>query len=379
MLRSIPHSTGSSAATLRVAAAAIISATLASLSYSGAASSSDSCSGSPISASSPATPSKIGVIGREEVTETELIARDQSDFDYLEGEYERGLHQLQRKYAQAHHDLLRRQLDALLDGRALEMEAKARGMTTEAVLASLKMSVVTETEARAFYDANKDRIPQPYEQIAPQVREYLGKQRTEEATRRFYDDLWAKHGIRSLLAPYRVSVAADGPARGPSGAPITIVEFGDFQCPYCKQAEASLQRVLSDHPHDVRLVFRNFPLTQVHPDARLAAEAGICAAKQGKFWEMHDAMYANQHSLALIPLKETAGRLGLDVAHFSSCLVDPSTERALDTDRQAAQDLGLTSTPWFFIDGRPLDGSVPVQRFEQIISEELHRSPPSSG
>lgn len=165
-----------------------------------------------------------------------------------------------------------------------------------------------------------------------------------------------------------------GPARGPGTAPVTIVEFGDFQCPYCKEAESSLHTVLAEHPRDVRVVFRNLPLTQIHPNARIAAEASICADRQGKFWEMHDAMYADQSALNANALERTAQRLGLNGDRFAACLTDGSTSQALDLDAKAAEELGLEGTPYFFINGRPLDGNVPVEKFESVIADELHRA-----
>jgi predicted DsbA family dithiol-disulfide isomerase len=327
-------------------------------------------------ASSSSDQSVIGIIGQERISETQLVSANQPDFDRLENDYELQRRQLELKYAKSRHDLVQQRLDQRLDRDALEMEAKARGTTTNAVLAGLKAAAPpTEDEARAFYDANKDRIKLPYEVVAPKVREYLTSQRNQGATRSFYDDLRAKHRIRSLLARYRVSVTAIGPARGQSTAPVTIVEFGDFQCPYCKESEASLRTLMERYPRDVRVVFRNLPLTDIHPNAKIAAEAAVCADRQGKFWEMHDAMYDDQSALNSDLLKNTANRLGLNADRFSACIADGSANQALDLDAKAAHDLGLGGTPYFFINGRPIDGDVPVEKFESIIQEELHGAP----
>jgi predicted DsbA family dithiol-disulfide isomerase len=321
----------------------------------------------------------IGVIGQERISEAEVIAADQPDFDRLQSDYETQRHQLELKYAKSHHDLVQTQLDKRLDQDALELEAKARGISNDAVLADLKTAVPTEDETRAFYEANKERIKQPYEAVAAKVREYLTSQRNQAATRSFYDDLRAKHGIRSLLPRYRVAVAAKGPARGQSSAPVTIVEFGDFQCPYCKESEASLRSLMARYPRDVRIVFRNLPLTQIHPDAKIAAQAAVCADRQGKFWEMHDAMYDNQGGLNVEALKGTATRLGLNADRFSACIADGSASQALDLDAKAARDLGIEGTPYFFINGRPIDGDVPIEKFESIIQDELHNAPHDRG
>jgi protein-disulfide isomerase len=325
-------------------------------------------------ADSPINPNVIGIIGQERLAEPDVIASDKSEFDQLQGDYALKRRELELKYAQMRHDLVQRQLDRRLDRAALEMEAKARGIATDEVLAGLKSAAPTDDEVRAFYEAHADRIKQPYEEVASKARQYLANQRNQEATRSFYDDLRAKYGISSLLPPYRVSVAAMGPARGENTAPVTIVEFGDFECPYCKAAESSLRRVMARYPREVRVVFRNLPLTQIHPNAQIAAEAAICADRQGKFWEMHDAMYGDQSALNLDALKNAATRLGLDTDRFSACLADGSTRQSLDLDAKAARELGLSGTPYFFVNGRPIDGDVPVEKFENLIQDELHRA-----
>ncbi len=331
------------------------------------------------SSAGAANAAAIGMVGTQHITETELIAADQEEFDRLQHDYEVENRQLDFKFAQARHDLLQQQLDKRLDRSALELEAKSRGIPASEVLAALKISAPTEDEARAFYEANKERLKQPYDAVASKIRDYLTTQRNEEFTRKFYDELRAKHGISSRLGPYRVSVAATGPARGEPHAPVTIVEFADFQCPYCKEAEATLRTLIAQYPHEVRIVFRNLPLTRVHPNAEIAAEAAVCADRQGKFWEMHDAMYDDQRALDAEALKRTALRLGLDEDRFSACLADAGTKLSLDGDAKAAMQLGLQGTPYFFINGRPLNGSLPLEKFQSVIAEELHHASPDQG
>jgi protein-disulfide isomerase len=130
---------------------------------------------------------------------------------------------------------------------------------------------------------------------------------------------------------------------------------------------------MAAHPRDVRLVYRNLPLTDLHPHAELAARAGACADQQGKFWELHDAMFENQKALDPDALKATAARLGVDGKAFARCLDDASaTAAVLDADAQSAAALGLGGTPYFFINGRPLQGVGSQERFEAIITEELN-------
>ena len=311
----------------------------------------------------------IGRIGSTRVLESDIVAADRVEFERLRRGFDVQQHQLQVKYEEARHALLQKQLDLLLDRKALEVEAQARHVTPEAVLADMHVDEPTEAQAHAFYDGNKERINAPYPQVAPKILDYLAGQARDSANRAFYDELRNKHGIAASLAPYRRSVAALGPARGQSNAAVTIIEFADFQCPFCRQAESSLRSVLAN-----RLVFRNLPLEEIHPNARIAAQAGVCADRQGKFWEMHDAMYGDQGSLNPDALKSTAKRLGLDTGRFSTCLTDGSANASLEADTKAALELGLDGTPSMFINGRPLEGDVPEEKLERIIAEELLRA-----
>jgi protein-disulfide isomerase len=321
----------------------------------------------------------VARVGQHPILVSDLYSVDRQGFDDLALEFEREQNRVRLQYEQSRYDLLRKQLDQLLDQRALESEATARGVSTGEVLADLKPIAVTEAEVRALYEQNKERVAKPYESVADSARDYLNAQRNAAARRAFYDELRRKHGIVSDLGPFRVPVAASGPTRGPAGAPITIIEFGDFQCPFCKKAEATLHKLLANHPQEVRLVFRQLPLTRLHPNALEAAKAAICANRQDKFWAMHDAMYEDQSALATDGLKETAAHLGLNAAAFSSCLEDPQVTTELESDQRASVQLGLTATPFFYVNGRPVDGNVPLSSFESIIGEELQQKAKSTG
>ncbi len=168
----------------------------------------------------------------------------------------------------------------------------------------------------------------------------------------------------------RVQVAAEGPSLGPENAPVTIVEFSDFQCPYCAAAVPTLDQVMSAYPDKVRLVYRSFPLPQ-HANAYKAAEAGLCADEQGQFWPMHDWMFAHQSQLALTDLKQEAMALGLDSAQFDSCLDSGKYAARVEADLKAGEAAGVSATPTFFINGRELLGAQPFEAFKQIIDEEL--------
>jgi protein-disulfide isomerase len=334
----------------------------------GAASATDESAPPPLSSHTV-----VATIGRERITEADVAAANREAFDKLEKDYNLALRQVRLKQLQQRHDLLQQRLDALLDARALDLEAKARGTTTAAVLADIKVPAVTEEEERQFYEDNKTRTKETFEALQARITEHLASEHNQSATRSFYDGLRRKYGITSLVEPYRVAVAATGPSRGNDAAPVTIVEFGDFQCPYCREAEASLHTILTRYPGEVRLVFRNLPLASLHPNATAAAEAAVCAGRQGMFWEMHDAMYENQQALSPGGLKEIAKHVGLKSEGFDACMADPGTKEAVESDMKAADELDVTGTPYFFINGRPLNGSVPLEQFESLITDELQR------
>ena len=265
------------------------------------------------------------------------------------------------------------QLNALIDARVLALEAAAKKSTPAALLAAVKAPAVTDAQMRAFYAAQKNEIDAPYDKIEKQLRAYLEQQATAKAQQTYYDGLRRKFAVKVLLPPMRERVDPVGPARGPANAPVTIVEFSDFECPFCGRFEPELQRLSKAYPTQVRLIYRNFPLTSLHPDALHAAEAGVCADRQGKFWPMHDLMFAEQNALGIPALKQKAQRIGLDVKRFDKCLDSGAALQAIKKDEDAAEKLGLSGTPSTFIDGRFLNGAVTYAELTAIVNDELAR------
>jgi len=174
-----------------------------------------------------------------------------------------------------------------------------------------------------------------------------------------------------LLERPRTQVEAAGPARGPADAPITIIEFSDYQCPFCRRAEPTLKQVLERYEGKVRFVFRHFPLDRIHPLARGASEAAACADQQGKFWEFHDQLFAENAQLDRAGLDTLAGKTGLDPAAFKLCMDERKTQALVEKDVQAGSAAGVSGTPAFFINGIPLRGAVPAEEFQRIIDDEL--------
>jgi len=184
---------------------------------------------------------------------------------------------------------------------------------------------------------------------------------------------------RDLVTP----VTAIDHSLGPQHAPVTVVEYGDFECPTCKQAAPSLQLLLSRFPEQVRIVFRHFPLEEIHPHALCAAEASEVAAAQGRFWEMHDLMYERQDRLQLGDLLRYAAELGLDVGAFEADLSGARFGDRVAGDVVGAEAAGVAGTPTFFINDRRYVGAYDEDSLEQALREALReaqgrRPPPAA-
>ncbi|HRI09715.1 MAG TPA: thioredoxin domain-containing protein [Nannocystaceae bacterium] len=170
------------------------------------------------------------------------------------------------------------------------------------------------------------------------------------------------------------AVPVDGrPAFGPADALVTVIEFSDFQCPFCNRVTPTLQEIKKNYPQDVRVVFRQLPLG-FHDRARPAAKASLAAAQQGKFWEMHDKLFANQKELTDQNFEAWAKELGLDTDKFKKDMADPSLEKMIAEDEQAAAKFGARGTPAFFVNGRFVSGAQPFAAFDTIIKEEKEKA-----
>lgn len=269
-------------------------------------------------------------------------------------------------------------LDELITTALFEKEAAARKVSVDELLAAevdAKAKAVSEEEARAVLESARDRMPPMSEAEAIQaITKSMQRQRAQQRRTEYAAELRRKHGVQVLIEPPRVRIATPaGPTLGPADAPITVVEFSDFQCPYCARSAETVKQLVDKYPGKIRLVFQDFPLP-IHKEAPKAAEAAACAQDQGKFWEMHDRLFQNQKELSIADLKRHAANLGLDVPAFNACLDEG---RHADVWKQAktfGESFGITGTPAFFVNGIPLFGAAPLQEFTQIIDDELARA-----
>jgi len=164
----------------------------------------------------------------------------------------------------------------------------------------------------------------------------------------------------------------DDPFIGPEDAPITIIEFSDYQCPYCKKwHDEVLDQLLANYPDQIRFVYRDFPLISLHPGAAPAAEAADCAGEQGSYWPFYQALFSMKYDLTTEAYQQYAAELGLDMQAFAECLADRRYEPEVMGDYNYAVNLGISSTPTFFINGIPIVGAQPYEVFKQLIDKEL--------
>jgi protein-disulfide isomerase len=270
-------------------------------------------------------------------------------------------------------------LDDLVAARLIDDAAKAQGISRAALVEkeiTSKIAPVTDDDVGFWYQTNQARVQgAPLDQVRQPIRQFLTQQRMQSIREQYLGTLKSKTTVRVMLDPPRQAVATDGsPSKGPANAPIELVEFSDFQCPFCFRATPTVNQVLSTYGDKIHFVYRHYPLPN-HPNARPAAEAAACAAEQGKFWPYHDKLFEDPSKLGQNDLKRNAATLGLDTAKFDTCLDSHKQKDAVDADLQAGQEAGVDGTPAFFINGRMISGAQPFEVFKKIIDEELERKP----
>jgi protein-disulfide isomerase len=312
----------------------------------------------------------VAKISGEAITEGDLDAKIKSRLSRLEAEHAEKVHELKSET-----------LQELVDERLLARKAKAEGISTEKLIEremTAKVPEPPQAEVQQVYDQTKARRPDlpPFDQIKSDIVRFLKERGTEKTRKDYLDKLRAEAKVETLLPPLllpKVEVSAEGPSRGDPKAPITIVEFSDFECPFCVRAEAAVKQVLAAYPGKVRLVYRDYPLPS-HTRAQKASEAALCAGDQGKYWEMHEKLFANTRALEVGQLKQYAKDLGLTSDRFDKCLDSGDKTAVVEASKKAGEEAGVNGTPAFFINGRPLSGAQPFEKFKEIIDAELRSS-----
>jgi protein-disulfide isomerase len=273
------------------------------------------------------------------------------------------------------YELKSRALERLIDQKLLEAAASRKGVTTDILIGqevSSRVSDPTDSEIQAFYLGQQDR--RPLEEMKLRLREALKQARLERAKEAYIEQLRRESAVAVLLVPPKVEVGYDpSRVRGNPQAPITIVEFSDFECPFCRGSEELIKNLLSKYGDKVKVAYRDFPLRQNHSHAETAAEAARCANEQGKFWAYHDLLFANPAKLDSGGLLEQARTAGLNETQFLSCLNTGKYRSAVDADVKAGSRAHVGGTPAFFVNGVVIAGAQSPAVFEKTIDAELAR------
>ncbi len=287
------------------------------------------------------------------MTYGELVKLKEANFKKLYNKYIADLYQAEQRELEGH----------IIESLVKEA-AKAAGKSEEEYMRGVAGEpTVTDAEIQEFYDKQVKQSGQPFEAVADRIRQFLVGSKQRDAMKAAIDKIKADNGVKLSLPEPETSKAsfdlAGRPFKGNPNAKITIVEFSDFQCPYCSRAIAPIKDVLAAMPNDVKVYFLHFPLN-FHEKAMPAAIASQCANAQGKFWEFHDKIFEQQNALSPELFASTAKELGLDEGKFNACLTDPATKAFVEADMKQGEVGGVEGTPSFFINGVPSQSGPPT-------------------
>jgi predicted DsbA family dithiol-disulfide isomerase len=316
---------------------------------------------------------RAATVNGESISMKEVEDAAAEDLESLEFRRTQFEQQLKRDRQSAIEDTL----DKMIRDRLLSAEAKKRNISADELIAIQVDGTVaapTDEAVVQFYNSNKSQMRGSLGENAANIREYLRSLSRQTTFDNFIARLYRDYEVKSFIEPERTLVATEGqPSKGPAGAPVTLVEFADFECPYCGSLFPTLQKIEADYKDKLRVVYVQFPLVSIHSHAEKAAEASLCANEQGKFWQMHDAMFSDQANLTVDDLKQKAAHLDLNGEKFNACLDGGKSLAEIRSDLTEGVQAGVSGTPAMFINGRFLQGSVPYGEIQKLIEDELRR------
>ena len=269
-------------------------------------------------------------------------------------------------------------LKTLLVEKFMAKDPKAKGLTNDEffekeIAPTVK---VTDKEINEFIKQRKIPAQQINDQVMAKIRQFLSSQKKAEALETWLASKTGKDGVTVFFQkPNRPTFdvkVGDAPVTGGDSAKVTIVEFSDFQCPYCAEGSKVLKSLKEKYGNKIRVAMKQFPLP-FHTQAKGASIAALCVNKQdtGKFWKMHDQLFADQSKLSADDLKATAKSLGVDMEKYEACLKDKAIQAQVSKDIDHGKELGVKSTPTFFVNGQLVRGVMPVEEFSELIDQQL--------
>ena len=276
------------------------------------------------------------------------------------------------------YELKYNRLRSMLLVRLIKAHPFSQGMKADDFIKKYvtKNPTANKADVDRLIKVNKVPIEKINAAFRKQAEEFIIEQKSRQALDQWFNTQSKEHGvIINLKKPARPKFEipiGNSPVLGDANAPITLIEYSDFQCPFCARAEATVKQLLKNYPGKIKLVYKNFPLSN-HDDAFIAAEAGFCAQEQSqeKFWQLHDIMFADPRGLNLQGLVSKAKSIGLDLVQFESCVKNSKFGLKVNKDLAEGSRFGVNSTPAFFINGKMLLGAQPYDAFKKIIDEEL--------
>lgn len=274
----------------------------------------------------------------------------------------------------------RKALEELIDDQLLANEAHAKGFTVDQLLDKEVYNAVkdpTEDQLQVYYEGIDTK--ESYDAVRTQVLEHIRETRRNRAKAAYIEGLRKKANITVLLMPPSADVdIADSYVRGSKDAEVTLVEFADYECPYCIQVFPHLRELQKEYGDKIAIVYKDMPLP-MHHKAEKAAEAARCAGTQGKFWEYHDVLFYSGGTLTVPQLKEHARVLRLNGEQFDQCLDSGEMAAAVKKDFEEGKSMGLTGTPSFFVNGHFFSGAVDYGLLKQMVEQQLAVNRAKSG
>jgi protein-disulfide isomerase len=314
-------------------------------------------------ADTPKPKQVVATVGDQSIYDTDLASSAEGQLQSLRGQ---------------EYEIKRKSLDSLIEQKILENTARAKGITTEQLLhqeVDAKVKEPNDDMIQGFYIAQSARLNRPLDDaLKTQLRQAIKQSQLNQLRQEYVKELRSENKVVVLLSPPKVQVAYDPKRlRGNAKAPVMIVEFSDYQCPYCHQIEPTVKDLMAKYGDKISLSYRDFPLTAIHPYAMGAAEASRCAEEQGKFWEYHDQLFTAS-KLEKDALIQYAHDMKLDDKQFESCLNTEKYKADIDKDELEGRNAGVNGTPGFFINGVFVNGAKPESEFTSIIDDELART-----
>jgi protein-disulfide isomerase len=275
----------------------------------------------------------------------------------------------------SYYDAQRKALDDLIDQSLLEQQAKKDNITVDKLIEREVTSKLpadpTDEQLRVYYEGID--TDQPFDAVKDKIMQHIRDVRSTKAKAAYLVKLRNQSNIMIALQPPAANVnLANSILKGSANAQVVLVEFADYQCPYCQKVHPDIDKLKAEFGDKLSIAFKDFPLP-MHPFAQKAAEAARCAGVQGKFWEYHDALFTEK-KLEVPQLKEQARTLKLDGAAFDKCLDSGEQAAVVAKDYAEGKKLGITGTPSFFVNGHYFSGAVNYTMLRDMVHQQLNTS-----